>query len=220
MNKQQSLSRNYDRAAWFYETSAHIFSTGQIAASKRDQLKDMQRGDKVLFLGVGAGEDAVMAARAGAHVTCIDISSKMLDKLQRRLNREDLSAELICMSALEFDRTEFFDVCCANYFLNVFKREDMKKMLNHSASLLRQGGKFMIADVALPEGNLLSKAFNLAYLKGAMASYYLMGMVPWHENYDYAAFFEGAGLEFSRRASFRFGRIGPVVFQNLVALKI
>ena len=70
----QQLQKSYDRAAWFYEKSAKFYSTNQIRESKRQQLKHIQRGDKVLFLGAGSGEDAVMAAEKGALVTCIDIS--------------------------------------------------------------------------------------------------------------------------------------------------
>ena len=40
-----------------------------------------------MFLGAGAGEDAIMAAEAGAEVTCIDISQGMLDQVQRALDK-------------------------------------------------------------------------------------------------------------------------------------
>ncbi len=220
MNSKNKLSRNYDRAAWFYEKSAKLYSTNQIRASKRDQIKEICPGDKVLFLGVGAGEDAIMAARHGAQVTCIDISQKMLDRVQLKLDELELSAELICQSALEHDRFAYYDVCCANYFLNVFREQPMKEMMNYTARLVRSGGKYMIADVALAQGNLLAKAFNIAYLKFAMASYWLLGLVPFHKNYDYPANFSEAGLEFERVAYFRYARVGPVVFQNIVATRI
>ena len=73
-SQDAKLGKNYDRAAWFYEKSAKFYSTNQIRASKRHQLNYIQSGQKVLFLGAGAGEDAIMAAEAGAEVTCIDIS--------------------------------------------------------------------------------------------------------------------------------------------------
>ena len=66
--KDKTLGRNYDRAAWFYEKSAKIYSTNQIRASKRYQMQHIEPGEKVLYLGAGAGEDALMAARHGAKV--------------------------------------------------------------------------------------------------------------------------------------------------------
>ncbi len=212
-----NLGRNYDRAAWFYEKSAKFYSTNQIRASKRFQIQFIQPGDKILYLGAGAGEDAIMAARAGAKVTCIDISQGMLDRVQRRFDAEGLPVELICGDAYKHDRIGYYDVCAANYFLNIFRRADMQKMMNFSATLVRPGGKYLIADVALAQGNVLSKAFNRVYLKMAMASFWLMGLVPWHENYDYVSFFPAAGLKLQEVEYFRFAKKGPVLFQSIVA---
>lgn len=216
----KKLGRNYDRAAWFYEKSAKIYSTNQIRASKRFQVKYIQPGDKVLFLGAGAGEDAVMAARHGASVTCIDISQGMLDRVKEKLNRENLDAELICQNAFDHDRLGHYDVVAANYFLNVFRRDDMIKMLNYSARLVRSGGRFLIADVARSQGNLLSRVFNICYLKLGMVSYWLLGLVPLHENYDYCRFFPAAGIETEHVEYFRFAKKGPVLFQTIVAKRL
>ena len=219
MARIKDISRNYDRAAWFYEKSAKFYSTNQIRASKRYQLNFISPGMKVLYLGAGAGEDAAMAVAAGAKVTCIDISQGMLEQVRRRLTREGHSAELLCVDAFEYQPASPFDVVAANYFLNVFRFETMKRMLLHSAKFVSPGGKYLIADVALPQGNLLAKSFNLAYLKMAMASFWFLGLVPWHENYDYPALFPQAGLKLDQIEYFRFARCGPVLFQSIVATR-
>jgi ubiquinone/menaquinone biosynthesis C-methylase UbiE len=217
--KDKALGRNYDRAAWFYEKSAKIYSTNQIRASKRYQLEHIEPGQKVLYLGAGAGEDAGMAAKHGANVTCIDISQGMLDQVQRKLDQENLEAELICINAYDFDRIGDFDVVAANYFLNVFRRADMVKMMVHTAKFVRPSGKYLIADVSTAQGNVLAKAFNIGYLKMAMGSFWMMGLVPWHENYDYPAFFADAGLTHRHTEYFRFAKKGPILFQSIVAEK-
>ena len=217
--KEQTLGRNYDRAAWFYERSAKIYSTNQIRSSKRYQLQHIEPGEKILYLGAGAGEDALMAARHGAEVTCIDISQGMLDQLQKKLAAENFEAELICINAYEHERIGYYDVVAANYFLNVFRRADMIKMLNFTAGFVRPGGKYLIADVATAQGNLLAKAFNVSYLKMAMGSFWLMGLVPWHENYDYPTFLAEAGLDHQHTEYFRFAKKGPILFQSIVATK-
>jgi demethylmenaquinone methyltransferase/2-methoxy-6-polyprenyl-1,4-benzoquinol methylase len=218
--QKPELSRNYDRAAWFYEKSAKFYSTNQIRASKKSQLKYLSPGTRVLYLGAGAGEDAVMAAEAGAEVTCIDISEGMLAQVQRRLASENLRAELLCRDAFEYQPTEKYDVVAANYFLNVFRRDPMRRMLQHTATFVRPGGYYLIADVALPQGNLAAKVFNLAYLKLAMASFWLLGLVPWHENYDYPAFFAESELKLEHVDYFRFAKRGPVLFQSIVARRL
>ena len=215
--KDKALGRNYDRAAWFYEKSAKIYSTNQIRASKRYQMTQIEPGEKVLYLGAGAGEDAIMAARHGAKVTCIDISQGMLDQVQKKLDAENLEAELICINAYDHERIGHYDVVAANYFLNVFRRDDMAKMMAHTAKFVRDGGKYLIADVSTAQGNPLAKVFNILYLKMAMGSFWLMGLVPWHENYDYPAFFADSGLRHEHTEYFRFAKKGPVLFQSIVA---
>lgn len=214
-SKDNQLGKNYDRAAWFYEKSAKIYSTNQIRASKRHQLNYIQTGQKVLFLGAGAGEDAIMAAEAGADVTCIDISQGMLDQVKRKIDAKGLDVELICQNALDHDRLDYYDVVAANYFLNVFRLEGMTKMLNHSVKFVRPGGYFLIADVARSQGNPLSQAFNIVYLKLGMISYWAMGMVPLHKNYDYVKYFSDAGLQHEHTEFFRFAKKGPVLFQSI-----
>jgi demethylphylloquinol methyltransferase len=212
-------SRNYDRVAWFYEQASRIYSTNQIRKSKAAQMEWLKPGDKILYLGVGAGEDAIMAARRGAKVTCIDLSSGMLDRLRDKLQQEGLTAELLCMDAHEHDRIGQYDAVATNYFLNCFTEEPMQKMMQLAATFVRPGGRFMIADVALPQGNLASRVFNLLYLKMAMAIFWTQGLVPWHRNYDYVAYLPTAGLKLERVDYFRFLKRGPVLFQNIVATK-
>lgn len=213
------LSRNYDRAAWFYESSAAVFSLGQIRAAKRYAVNQLQPGERVIFLGAGTGEDAIMAAERGCQVTCLDISQRMLDRLQHRLTQRGLKAEIICQNAFEFDRIGHYDACAANFFLNVFRQAEMRQMLKHAASLVRPGGKFLVADVALAQGNPVWQAFNIVYLKTAMVSFWLLGLVPLHRNYDYASLFPSVGLKLDHVQHFRFFPAGPIVYQVTVGIR-
>jgi ubiquinone/menaquinone biosynthesis C-methylase UbiE len=218
-NPTTTLSKNYDRAAWFYEASAQLFSGGKIRSSKKYGVAQMQPGQRVAFLGVGTGDEALLAARKGVRVTCIDISAAMLERLQRRLQRENLQAEIICQDAFQHLRPDYYDAVAANYFLNVFREPEMVRMMQHAARLVKPGGKFLIADVALPQGNWLSRAFNWCYLRSAMASFWMLGLVPWHRNYDYTAHFASAGLRTDHVRYFRFLDRGPVVFQTIVGVR-
>lgn len=213
------LVRNYDRAAWFYESAAAIFSGGQIRASKKYTAAQVKSGERIVFLGVGTGEEAIIAAERGAQVTCVDISSQMLERLRQRLERRNLTAEIVCQDAFKFERFGAFDACAANYFLNVFQSDQMARMLKHAAQLVRPGGKFLIADVARGQGNWLARGFNLLYLKAAMATFWTLGLVPLHRNYDYCRYFPDAQLRLDHIRYFRLFKGGPVVFQTIVATR-
>ena len=213
------MSKSYDRASSFYEKMAAVYSFGKIRESKTHGVGQMNVGDKVIFLGVGSGEDAIMAAQKGVMVTCVDISQGMLNVLERKLTARGLNANLICQDARTLDCFEQFDACAANYFLNVFVEKDMKQLMQHAASLVRSGGKFLIADVSIPQGNIFYKTFNYCYLKWAMVSTWMLGLVPLHENYDYVKFFEQASLELDSVTAYRFFGKGPIMFQSIVATK-
>ena len=214
------LSKRYDRAAKFYEKSAHFFSFGKIRASKFRGVEQMKPGDKAIFLGVGSGEEAVLAAQNGVHVTCVDISQKMLSGLEKKLTSKGLTAELLCQDAFQLDRVAQYDFCAANHFLNVFREAEMIKFMQHGATLVKPGGKFLIADVARSQGNLFYQAFNICYLKWAMFSSWLVGLVPFHKNYDYPKYFPGAGLALESVEFFRLFPAGPVVYQCIIAERL
>lgn len=213
------LARNYNRAAWFYEASANIYSTGQIKAAKCSQLKHLEAGQSILYLGVGAGEDALRAARKGLAVTCIDISQRMLDRLEEKLNRENLSARLICIDAYQHQQWDHYDAIATNFFLNCFKRDGMRSMMAHAIAMLKPGGRFLVADVSPPVGSFPARCFNVAYSKWAMTMFWLMNLVPWHENYDYATELTAQGLSVESVEDFRLAKIGPVLFRSVVASK-
>ncbi|MCG8584313.1 MAG: class I SAM-dependent methyltransferase [Pirellulales bacterium] len=210
---------NYDRTAWFYESIAWVYSAGQIGRAKCSQLKFLEPGAKVVYLGVGAGEDALEAASRGFDVTCVELSRKMLDRFQQKLDKAGLSAELICDNAFDFDRVGQYDACMTNFFLNVFPKDQMVAMLSHAARLVRPGGKLMISDCACPQGWLPSRLFNHVYLRAGMGLYNVLGLAAWHMTYDYRKHFAEAGLTTSAVETFRYLGFGPVVFWNIIAEK-
>ena len=172
----------------------------------------------MLYLGVGA-EDAEMAARQTVQLTCLDISPGMLAQLERKLRSNNLEAELICGNALEHDRKGYYDTVVCNFFLNCFQEPDCIRMLAHAASLLKEDGKLLIADVAAPSGNALARSFSTAYIKTGMFFFWLQGMVSLHGIYDYRQYFKRSGLELVESTGFRLAGIGPLVYETIVARK-
>lgn len=179
-------------------------------------------GERVLYVGAGAGEDAVLAARRGVDLTCLDRSHAMLRRLERRLARGALRAELVETDLLDYAPAQHFDVVVANFFLNVFDAETVACMLAQIARLLSTDGRAHIADFRPPGTSALRRGLYNAYYKPLNWGAWALGLCALHPIYDYAAMFESAGLRLIERTPRalwdlrRFGR-GPLVFETIVA---
>ena len=212
-------SKSYNTVAWFYEWLGHSYSLGKGKASKASQVLEMAEGDKVLFVGVGGGDDTLVACKKGIKATCIDIAPSMIERSQKRLNRAGLSAEFICCDIMEHNRKGYYDVVTANYFFNIFPESVVDNILSHIASLIKPGGKLMIADFALPHGNFLEKEGQIIYWYIANYFFHFLGLAPIHEIYDYAKFFPGHNLEFKEKYHFKLFKYGPSGFDSIVAIR-
>jgi demethylmenaquinone methyltransferase/2-methoxy-6-polyprenyl-1,4-benzoquinol methylase len=210
----------FDRTAWFYEPLARLYSLGRIEAAKASQLAFLNGGDRVLYVGVGAGEDAVLAARRDVELTCIDLSDRMLRRARSKVEHAGRTAEFIRGDVFDHDRKGYYDVVAANFFLNCFERGPMRRMLRHLASLVRPGGRLLIADVAVPSGPLVHRAIHRVYNGVGIALYWAMGLVPLHPIYDYRRYFDEAGLDCRSVQDFRVLPFGPVSFQAIEAVRI
>lgn len=210
---------NYDSVAWFYEQLSSVYSGGQIKAAKLSQIPELAKGDKVLYPGVGSCEDAVEAARQGAEVTCIDIAPKMLENGKKSFDKAGVSGEFICSDIMKHDRIEYYDAVAANFFLNVYSEKEMKLILTHLTSLIKPGGKLLIADFALIEGNTFQKIVQSINYRVATGFYWLFGIEAIHPVYDYKKYFGELGLTLKNTKKFRFYKIGPDAYQSITAVK-
>jgi len=199
------IGRSYQRVAPFYEELARVLSRGRIGAAKLSQLAWIEPGQRVLYAGVGSGEDAAAAARAGADVTALDLSPRMLGRLERRLGPESSRVQLRCE---DFARHAGgpYDAVVLNFFLNVFGPGDLGRVLDRAVGLLGgPGGRVMIADFSAPRGRLERVLFELHYRPLLVAAWGL-GLAAFHPIYDYrgALGARGLGLLEARR----FGLVG------------
>lgn len=210
---------SYGSVAWCYEQIAALYSGGAIPAAKASQICELRSGDRVLYAGVGSGEDALLAARRGVRLTCLDVSDRMLARSERRLRREGFDAELYCESLFDHDRRAAYDVVAANFVLNLFPEALMRAALAQLATLLRPGGSLLIADFAPADGSGFGRLFARAYYRPVNLAAWGLRLCSLHPLYDYAPQLAPLGLGLVRRERFRvFGR-GPAWFESLVAQK-
>ncbi|HSG30419.1 MAG TPA: class I SAM-dependent methyltransferase [Thermodesulfobacteriota bacterium] len=220
VNNNSTNSRNYDAVASHYEFMANIYSNGKIKASKLVQVAHFHPGDRILYAGVGSGEDAIEAAKKNTHITCVDLSSKMLENAKKYFANNNLdNGEFICADIMEHDRPGYYDVVTANYFLNIFPEPVMKQVLEHLSSLLKKGGKLLIADFAAPQGNILYSSFQWFYHALANSSYWIQGLAPLHCVYDYPKYITDSDLKLVDVTYIRLFKHGPIAYQSILSQK-
>jgi ubiquinone/menaquinone biosynthesis C-methylase UbiE len=184
----------YGTVASFYEELADLYSRGRIAASKRSQLVHLAAGDRVLYVGVGRGEDALEAARKGVRVTAVDLSGAMLRRLAQRLEREGLEADLVEADIAQLPPTAPYDAVAANYFLNLFESRRAQQMLALLVERVRPGGLVLCADFARPVGGRPGRWASALYYRPINWIAWLLGLCDLHPIHDYERMFEAAGL--------------------------
>ena len=147
--------KSYDRVAKLYDTAAHLYSGGQIRALKAAQIGELQPGQRILYAGVGDGEDAVLAANRQVTLTLLDLSQGMLDRAAAKFQAVDAEGciEVVCSDVLRHERPGHYDIVVANFFLNVvYRAHDEEAVLARLATMLKPGGKLLIGDFSYPRG--------------------------------------------------------------------
>ncbi len=208
---------DHGRVAPVYESIACSLSAGAIPRAKARQLESMRPGARVLYAGVGAGEDALRAARLGMAVTAVDVSSAMLGRFERRLAREALPGELIVGSILDHRVREPYDFVIANFFLNLFDDEALDQVLAQLRLLVRAGGELRVADFAPPSGSPLARFVQGLYYWPIHLVAHALGLCARHPLYDVPARLDAVGLELVERKPVECWKGGPAIFENWAA---
>ena len=103
---------------------------------------DRFAGEQVLEIGVGLGTDLLQFARAGGHVTGVDLTPTSVEMTRRRFDQEGLDADLQVMDAefLQFPDASFDVVYSFGVLHHVSSTE---RALSEARRVLRPGGRFL-----------------------------------------------------------------------------
>ncbi len=216
---RRQLSRSYDRISSSYDWQTNLATGGQNLAARLSQIEDLVPGERVLYVGVGSGEDAIEAARRGLLVTCLDLSEGMVQLARDRFAEAGVTGEFVAADVMQYVPDQPFDAVVANFFLNVFSRPMMENVLARLSGLVRPGGKLMIADFAPVRGGVVPRVLHRVYYKAGNLLYWMKGLCALHPIYAYADYYPQLGLQLHRTRHFRIFRRGPWIFQTTVALK-
>jgi demethylmenaquinone methyltransferase/2-methoxy-6-polyprenyl-1,4-benzoquinol methylase len=210
---------SYDSVAWCYEGIARVYSLGCIQRCKRSQIDELGAGDRVLYVGVGAGEDALLAARRGAEVTGLDLSPAMLSRTRRRFAAEGLPARWLEGDLFDHRSSEPYDAVAANFVLNVLPESWLDRALAQLGGLLRPGGKLLIADFAVPGGGCFERTLSAAYYWPVALAARVLGLCCLHPIHDYTLHLDAGHCDLVARTRFGLAPKLPAFFESLVAVR-
>ncbi|HEY6368002.1 MAG TPA: class I SAM-dependent methyltransferase, partial [Candidatus Binatia bacterium] len=109
----------------------------------------LRSGMRFLDVAAGSGSLSIPAARLGAQVLATDLSSVMLDLLNKRARDEGLTIETQVMDghALELDDNSF-DMAGSQFGVMLFP--DMPKGISEMARVVRPGGRVLMIALGNP----------------------------------------------------------------------
>lgn len=199
------MKDRYAVVGHFYDLISTLYSGNSIHHCKVAHLDHLKPGDKVLFAGVGHGRDALYAAQRGADVTVVDLSETMLATFSKIIEKEQVKVKVrqVHRDILKFEETEQYDMVVANFFLNVFYRDTMVKVLEHLIKLGKPGAKIVVGDFAFPSGNIISRAIKNIYWYLAVVFFWLMAGNAVHDIYNYPELMKSLGLQVKEKKHFR-----------------
>jgi ubiquinone/menaquinone biosynthesis C-methylase UbiE len=217
----QNTDMSYDRLAWLYDALAHLYSGGQIYALKTSQTSELHPSDRVLYVGVGGGGDAILAAKHHVIVTILDVSPLMLERAARKLRAAGMqdSVEIICSDVLEHQRTAYYDIVVVNFFLNMFYEPTVKVMLAHFAKMIKPNGKMLIGDFSYPSGGATMRAIQRVYYWYAMFHGWLVGGCSLHPIHNYHKYLESINFKTVSSKHFTVCPLFPASFESITAMK-
>lgn len=156
-SRREQVERMFDGIAGTYDRVNRLSSLGTDQRWRRRLVRELtrERPDRVLDVATGTADLAVMAARAGARVTGIDISANMLDRGREKVKALGLEGRIDLQradgEALPFQDGSF-DAAMAAFGVRNF--EHLDRGLREMHRVLRPGGRVLVLEFSRPRGPL------------------------------------------------------------------
>ena len=146
--------RTYDRIASTYDFLDTI-PERLFYRSWRRQLWSPLTAGRILEIGVGTGKN-IPFYPAGAQVTAVDISPRMLDKAaERAATKQDVSIELHTMSVSQLSfKDDTFDAVVGSFIFTVI--DDPSLALQEIMRVCRPGGRVHLLEFTRSDNRLVA----------------------------------------------------------------
>src|SRR6202049_3848353 len=162
MASETRLSDTYDRIAQWYDVDMARNMQFDDVAFYADLCQ--HEGGKVLELGCGNGRVLLELVRRDIDAVGVDISHKMLERLQRKAGTRGLEPRACQMDARRLAFTRSFDVVLCPYSLVTYmaKADDLERMMSEVRQVLRMDG-LLVLDAFIPRDTMAGSDYRLDY---------------------------------------------------------
>ena len=174
----QYIQTMFDQLSGRYDLFNRLTSFGQDAAWRRKALEPLREGMRILDLGCGTGDLALMAAERfpnhGTQVVGIDFSKKMLERASARLqnNPRLRDSEVTFLKRRAEDlpmERECYDLVVSGFVLrNIYENIDW--VLKGVFQSLKEGGQISFLDITEPSNPVQLKLWQF-YMHTVVALY-------------------------------------------------
>ncbi|MCA1322405.1 class I SAM-dependent methyltransferase [Bacillus tianshenii] len=132
-----------------------LFNSGSFLQARKEIFQELpfEKGQKILFVGVGTGADLELIPHASLDITAIDFSPDMLEKAKSKFKNARI--EFLEMDAQNMTFPDHsFDVVVASLILSVVP--DAEKCFQEMERVLKQDGSLIVFDKFAPKDRKLT----------------------------------------------------------------
>ncbi|AXS41685.1 corrinoid protein-associated methyltransferase CpaM [Breoghania sp. L-A4] len=149
-----------------YDWSVKLLTGGKIDRIKTEIANRVRPGDRVLDIGCGTGSLGVKCVNKGATVTGMDISESMLKECRKTIAKNDCADRFTIIKDSVTDLPKYFepeslDAIVSTMVVGELSREYLDYIFRDCRTILKDGGRIMIADEVWPENRALRALYRV-----------------------------------------------------------
>lgn len=165
-DKTRQLNRMFNAISGKYDKFNDIMSIGLARRWRKKALQTLKsfRHDEILDIAVGTADISIQAFKhlAPLHVTGIDISEKMLDIGEQKVQEAGLEGKITLkvedVNQMSFSESRF-DAAITSFGIRNFDK--LEKSIQEIHRVLKPSGKFVILEMSEPQTPIIKQGYLL-----------------------------------------------------------